>query len=212
MRLNFHKKKRVSTNAFASIFTIFTNLNHFEYGFKDNFGFSPLSLRNLSSTTFYSSSIGYLNVTVRHFNDCLCLLDGRFTCLHTVIVKVGTIKNSSKTINNKKIVSNLKCFTLFSLNETTKYDNRIVPLLQQMSQLEKLTLSLCVTHRASFIDGTQLYNDVLKNMPHLQSFIFDIVTEYVQMKKELVPLCDNIRRTFVENGYDMDCYIDYDKN
>ncbi|CAF3531715.1 unnamed protein product [Rotaria socialis] len=171
--------------------------------FNDNFGFSPLSLRNLSSTTFYSSSIGYLNVTVRHFNDCLCLLDGRFTCLHTVIVKVGIIKNSSKTINNKKIVSNLKCFSLFSLNETTKYDNRIVPLLQQMSQLEKLTLSLCVTHRASFIDGTQLYNDVLKNMPHLQSFFFYIVTEYVQMKKELVPLCDNIRRTFVENGYSL---------
>ncbi|CAF3169346.1 unnamed protein product [Rotaria socialis] len=69
--------------------------------FNDNFGYSPLSLINLSSTTFYLSSIGYLNVTVRHFNDCLCLLDERFTHLHTVIVKVEIIKNSSNAINNK---------------------------------------------------------------------------------------------------------------
>ncbi|CAF3292014.1 unnamed protein product [Rotaria sp. Silwood2] len=207
--IKFSEKKHVATNVFANIFTIFTNLNHFEFGFEDHFGYSPLSLINLSSTIFYSSSISYLNVTVQYFNDCLCLLDGRFTQLYTVIVKVEIIKNSSQIINNKKIVSNLKCFSLFSLYETTEYDSQIVPLLQQMSQLEKLTLSLCVTNRTSFIDGTQLYNDILKNMPHLRSFIFDIVTAGIQMKAELLPSCYDIRRTFVQSGYHMDCYIDY---
>jgi hypothetical protein len=78
-----------------------------------------------------------------------------------------------------------------------------------MSQLEKLTLSLCVTDRRSFIDGTQLNNDILKKMPLLQSFIFYIVTEDVQMNTELLPSCDDIRRTFVQSGYHMDCYMDY---
>ncbi|CAF1313478.1 unnamed protein product [Rotaria sp. Silwood1] len=210
--IKFSKKKHVATNVFANIFTIFTNLNHFEFGFEDHFEYSPVSLINLSSTIFYSTSINYLNVTVQYFNDCLCLFDGRFNQLHTVIVKVEIIENSSQIINNKKIVSNLKCFSLFSPDETIEYDSQIVPLLQQMSQLEKLTLSLDVINRTSFIDGTQLYNDILKNMSHLQSFIFDIVTACFQLKAELLPSCNDIRRTFIQSGYHMDCYIDYYKS
>ena len=76
--IKFPEKKRVSTNVFANIFTIFIKLNHFEFDFEDNFGYPPLSLINLSSIIFYSSTINYLNVTVHYFDDCLCLLDGRF--------------------------------------------------------------------------------------------------------------------------------------
>ncbi|CAF4713281.1 unnamed protein product, partial [Rotaria sp. Silwood2] len=100
--IKFSKKQHVAaTNVFSNIITIFTNLNHFEFGFEDHFEYSPLSLINLSSTIFYSTSISYLNVTVQYFNDCLCLFDGRFTQLQTVIVKVEIIENSSQIINNK---------------------------------------------------------------------------------------------------------------
>ncbi|CAF3672654.1 unnamed protein product [Rotaria sp. Silwood1] len=46
-----------------------------------------------------------------------------------------------------------------------------------MSQLEKLTLSLYAHGRTSFIDGTHLNNDIIRKMPYLHTFIFDIVTE-----------------------------------
>jgi hypothetical protein len=56
---------------------------------------------DLPSTTFYSSNIFYLNVRVSNFDDCLCLLDERVTQLHTFIVKIDYIENSSMTLDNK---------------------------------------------------------------------------------------------------------------
>ena len=93
--------KHAATNIFASIFIIFTNLNHLEFGLEDTFVYPPLSLIDLPSTTCYSSNIFYLNVRVRNFDDCLCLLDGRVTQLHTFIVKIDYIEDSSMTVNNK---------------------------------------------------------------------------------------------------------------
>ncbi len=78
-----------------------------------------------------------------------------------------------------------------------------------MSHLEKLTLSLRAHDQAKFIDGTYLNNYILSKMPHLQKFIFDIVTAYVQIDQQLKPSSDDIRRTFIQKGYHADCYIDY---
>ncbi len=47
-------------------------------------------------------------------------------------------------------------------------------------------------------------------MPYLHTFIFDIVTEHVNINQHLKPSPDDIRRTFIERGYSADCYIDYD--
>jgi hypothetical protein len=77
-----------------------------------------------------------------------------------------------------------------------------------MLQLEKLTLSLIIRNRISFIDGTQLYNDILCKMPHLHTFIFSIITKNVKGDQELLRSSDDIRRTFIERGYHVDCYID----
>jgi len=85
------------------------------------------------------------------------------------------------------------------------YDNQIVPLLRQMSQLEQLTLSLGVFERTTFIDGTHLNNEILSQMSHLHGFIFDIVTHFVFSNEERKSIND-IRSTFVQ---DVDCYIDY---
>jgi hypothetical protein len=77
-----------------------------------------------------------------------------------------------------------------------------------MSQLEKLTLSLLVCGRNSFIDGTQLINDIISKMPCLNSFIFDIVTQGVILEEELLPTSDDVRRALTQRGYNVGCYID----
>jgi len=98
---------------------------------------------------------------------------------------------------------------LTSFLPTSEYDNQILPLLRQMSQLEKLTLSLQVHLRISFIDGTHLDNDIISKMPYLHTFIFDIVTEYVIINEKLLPTSDDVRRALIQRGYNVGCYIDY---
>jgi hypothetical protein len=79
-----------------------------------------------------------------------------------------------------------------------------------MTHLEKLTLSLRVGGKDSFIDGTYLNNYILSQMVHLHTFHFDIATEYVSINlQQPKPTRDDIRRTFTERGYHADCYIDY---
>jgi hypothetical protein len=77
-----------------------------------------------------------------------------------------------------------------------------------MSHLEKLTLSLRVSRRNSFIDGTHLENSFLRQLPYLHTFVFDIVTEHVIINEQVNPSFDDIRRTFIQRGYNVDGYID----
>ena len=55
--------------------------------------YSPLSISNLSPTTFSSSILTKLSVDIYRFDDCLCLLDGRLKQLITLIVRVSKINN-----------------------------------------------------------------------------------------------------------------------
>jgi hypothetical protein len=80
----------------------------------------------------------------------------------------------------------------------TTYDKQIVPLLRRMTQLEQLTLSLNVHRRTTFIDGIHLDNEILSRMPHLYTFIFDIITHTVINNGNGKSL-DDIRRTFVQD-------------
>ncbi|CAM4820753.1 unnamed protein product [Rotaria magnacalcarata] len=201
--------RSLATKIFTTIFVTFKNLTHLDFELEDDFVYPPLSLIDLPSTACYSSNIVELNVRVRNFDDCLCLLDGRLSQLNTFIIKIDKIQNSSKTLDNKKILYNLKCFSLISTTRTNAYDTQIVPLLHHMSQLEKLTLSLVAKDRNSFIDGTQLHNDILYKMAHLHTFIFDITTRNVIFSQVILPFSDDVRRTFIERGYHTDCYIDY---
>jgi hypothetical protein len=105
--------KHVATNIFASIFVIFTKLNHLEFEFEDTLVYPPLSFIRLPSTTCYSSTIFYLNVRVTRFDDCLRLLDGRLSELHTFIVKVNYIENSAMTLDNK--VNNFELYRKYSV-------------------------------------------------------------------------------------------------
>ncbi|CAF3869901.1 unnamed protein product [Rotaria sp. Silwood1] len=193
---------------FVNICMEFINLTHFHFDLKNKNLYTLKSLNSLPSRC-YSSSIVHINIKVKSFDDCLWLLDGHLNQLHTLIIHVKHIRNTSKIINNTKILSNLKYFSLTSFCITLEYDNQIVPLLRQMSQLEKLTLSLYVRERTSFIDGTHLDNDIISKMPYLHTFIFDIVTEHVIINKEYLPTSDDVRRALFQRGYNIDCYIDY---
>jgi hypothetical protein len=42
----------------------------------------------------------------------------------------------------------------------------------------------------------------------LNTFIFNIITKNVKGDQELLRSSDDIRRTFIERGYHVDCYID----
>ena len=77
-----------------------------------------------------------------------------------------------------------------------------------MSSLEKLTLSLSIKDRTSFIDGLHLHNEIENQMPHLSTFVFNIYTHHVLFSETNRPSSDDIRRTFPP-GTSFDCYVDY---
>ncbi|CAF1195968.1 unnamed protein product [Rotaria sordida] len=91
---------KLSTNVLMTIFTMFINLTYLHFCLKDICRYPPTSFIGLVSTTCYPSNIIHLNIRVRNFNDCLCLLDGHFCQLQTFIVEVDKIIRTSMTINN----------------------------------------------------------------------------------------------------------------
>ena len=91
---------------------------------------------------------------------------------------------------------------------TDAYDTHVVPLLHRMSALEKLTISLLVKNRTSFIDGIHLHNAIESRMPYLFTFVFNIFTHHVLFSETNRPSSDDIRRTFIQ-GTSFDCYVDY---
>ena len=58
-------------------------------------------LRGLSSARCYRSNVAHLRIRIHNFDDCLCLLDGRLSQLHTLIVKLDYVRDSKIIINNE---------------------------------------------------------------------------------------------------------------
>ncbi len=55
-----------------------------------------------------------------------------------------------------------------------EYDTQIVPLFRRMSNLEELTLYIIIVNRTVFINGGDIYNEILVHMPRLHLFNFFI--------------------------------------
>jgi hypothetical protein len=89
-------------------------LNHFSFGSSDieNEDIPPLSLRGLSSTTCFSSTLTKLCITLLSFEDCLSLLDGRLKQLSTFIV-ISQVVGYSLTVNNS--VSYIVFYQIFEV-------------------------------------------------------------------------------------------------
>ncbi len=83
-----------------------------------------------------------------------------------------------------------------------------------MPNLKQLSLCLRVENRSKFIDGADLYNNVLIYMPRLTRFNFNIITidDYVEINYWLQN--DDIEeRHIIDNGQPfVYCCIDYFTN
>jgi len=96
-----------TVNVYAPILNFFKNLKHLNIIGSFNMSNPCLTLGNLPSNTFHSSTLTYLCIDVYTLDDCLYLLDGRLKQLTTLIVRIGYIDNSSSIIHN--MVSRNKC-------------------------------------------------------------------------------------------------------
>ena len=93
----------------------------------------------------------------------------------------------------------MKYFSLKTNWYTYGYDTQVVPLLNRMLNLEELTLYISVIRTESnYIDGNQLYDEVLNNMSQLKKFIFNIHTHIINYHTEINPLStDVIQNSFI---------------
>jgi hypothetical protein len=92
------------------------------------------------------------------------------------------------------------CFSLQCDIQISLHDTNLLPLFRRMSNLEKLTLYLCLKNRDRFVDGTFLQNEILIYMPQLHSFTFYICT-YINPVGLLNQLSsEDIQRTFTNIG------------
>ena len=79
-----------------------------------------------------------------------------------------------------------------------------------MSHLKELSLHLSIDDRSQFVDGTNLYNNILIHMPRLNTFVFYINTR-TNIDNSLRRLShDDIQQTFTKIGYkQVACIVDY---
>jgi hypothetical protein len=94
----------------------------------------------------------------------------------------------------------MKCFSLKFNFEISLHDANFLSLFRRMSNLEKLTLYLCIKDQDRFVDGTLLHNEILVHMPHLHSFTFYIRTciNTIDLQDQLSS--EDIQRTFTNIG------------
>ncbi|CAF5083863.1 unnamed protein product [Rotaria sp. Silwood1] len=112
-----------------------------------------------------SESLTKLKVNVKDFDDCLYLLDSNLECLSKLIINVEHIGPKENVTLATKKLPKLKYFSLCSIYETFNYDERIIPLLHRMINLEELILFLSVVKFSSdVIDGIQLHDEILVDM------------------------------------------------
>lgn len=91
---------------------------------------------------------------------------------------------------------NLKYFSLVFRSRIFCYDLSVVPLLQRMSNLEELHLSLQCYQQQSLIDGNHLKDNILRHLSHLRIFQFNICS-FVDRYDRLNLLSNQyIRNTF----------------
>ena len=91
----------IVARACVGMMTWLSKLQYLDLGGNEDNLFSRRLLRGLSPARCSSSSITHLRINIHHFDDCLCLIDGRLSQLHTLMVKLDFVRNSTKLINNE---------------------------------------------------------------------------------------------------------------
>lgn len=108
---------------------------------------------------------------------------------------------------------NLKNFSLICNNETDVYDEVVIPFLQRMSNLEKLTLCLVIECQERFIDGDNLKKNIVNYMPKLNDFLFNI-RSIISLDNQMLLLSnDDIQRTLTNlTNHQVNSCVDYFSN
>ncbi|CAF2117090.1 unnamed protein product [Rotaria magnacalcarata] len=199
------RPKEPSPETLAAMFALIVSLckRLIKLSFCQLFHRSTLCNFELSTTNFKSSTLIALKINVKTFDDCLYLLDGRFNCLSTLIIGVQIISNTPGTIDNTKKLPKLKHFSLTSYPHLFVYDNLIIPLLRRMINLEELILYLSIIRsNKNYIDGSELYDDILIYMPRLNNFTFNIHTNVDKNNLEIAfSSNEDIQRSFSRKEY-----------
>ena len=105
-----------------AIFTLLSKLQYLDLDGNERNPFTQQLLSGLSPAKCSSSNIAHLRINIHNFDDCLFLLDGRLSQLHTLIVKLDFLRNSGISINNEvKNIHRKKYFSIFSFSMSTEY-------------------------------------------------------------------------------------------
>ncbi|CAF1600543.1 unnamed protein product, partial [Rotaria magnacalcarata] len=184
-------------NIFAMILSFSRCLIDLTYRMHYSRKYFRMSSLIISNTCCLSNALTKLTIYVNIFDDCLYLLNVSLEYLSTLIIRINKIDLSSLS---KKLFK-LKYFTLTTPAHTRSYNEELVPLLCRMLNLEELTLCLSVVrNNSTYVDGDELYDDVLKYMPRLNKFTFNIHT-YVSCYRSIdLPSNIDIRNSFIRRG------------
>ncbi|CAF1185219.1 unnamed protein product [Adineta steineri] len=144
-------------------------------------------ISRLTRTSLTSSTLTKLKINLATFADCLFLLNGDFECLTTLIVHV------------KKKLPKLKYLSFISPDYTDKHDTQVFPFIRRMINLEELKLYLLIdVYDANYIDGIQLYNELLCHMNKLNQFTFNIQTRTYRCYTDInFSSNEDIQRSFI---------------
>jgi hypothetical protein len=89
---------------YDSIFVLLTNLKSLNLDVNKTYALSRSFLGGSSSTRYVSSSIVHLRIKMHNINDCIYLLDGRLSQLHTLIVDLDYIHDVIKIHQSPQII------------------------------------------------------------------------------------------------------------
>ncbi|CAF3072268.1 unnamed protein product [Rotaria sp. Silwood2] len=93
------------TDIYNRIFGLVRNLKYLDIDGDDTYDFSRSLLTSLPSTTCCSSSIVHLRIKMHNIDDCLYLLDGRLSQLHTLIIILNFIHDPVQIrLRSQKII------------------------------------------------------------------------------------------------------------
>ncbi|CAF1682787.1 unnamed protein product, partial [Adineta ricciae] len=184
----------VNTQLFAYIVNTFSNLRYLKF---DSLLFYDQRMSWVYSPPFMSSStLVKLHVKVDFFDDCLYLLDGRFDQLRIFYVDVQyTVQRPNVHINQKQ-AHNLQCFSLYCFSEIKRYDTKVLPLLQEMINLEELYLYLLIKRGNGFVDGNDLKMSIINYMPKLNKIHLNICSMISLTNEIYLPSNKDIQHSF----------------
>ena len=108
----------------------------------------------------------------------------------------------------------MRDFSLKCSSPSDAYDEVVVPTLQRMINLKKLSLSLVIACERRFVDGNHLKAHILRHMPRLEDFRFNIRSIMpLDFDPAHLPTDEDIRCTFEHlTKHSIISYVDYFPN